>query len=330
MKYLEKLQEIEKKFILNNYKVSTKEKFDLEQEKNFFDICKNLNATIEEVQKELENNFKNTSFQKEVLSRKKYITEIYEEIENSYIPNGNGQDIIEFTTRFSYLTEMVNNAAHLVEKCINENRADKKRIKEFKEIREELFTIKNISIGKIAKNAIGKEKDGIIIGMAEDTTRYENSNVFVVDIPYKGQLSWHINTDKNMPEFIMSQVPKYKYKLEKSVTDSKEKVLNSKLLLDYGRNNDHNVHNRIVKNIPYDNENELEAALDIYYEVINNKDEYECVENKLISACKKHKMISKETFNMLLDEMMDTLYLDKDYDRKNLEKWRDNYENRGK
>ena len=41
-------------------------------------------------------------------------------------------------------------------------------------------------------------------------------------------------------------------------------------------------------------------------------------------------MISKETFNMLLDEMMDTLYLDKEYDRNNLEKWRDNYENRGK
>lgn len=150
-----------------------------------------------------------------------------------------------------------------------------------------------------------------------------------MDLPYKGQLSWHINLDENSDSYI-TKVPKYKYKLEKEITDSKEKTLNSKLLLDYGRNNDHNIHNRIVKNIPYDNENELEAALDIYYEVINNRDEYEAVESKLISACKKHKLLSQETFDMLLNEMMDTLYLDKDYDKKYLRDWRDKYENRGK
>ena len=313
----------------NTYSVA--EENDIEAERNFFEISKALEVLIEKVYLEIDKNLKREYKSQNIINnRKRFAMEIYDELENSYIPNGNGGDIIEFTTRYSYLTEIANNAAHIVDMYVNENKANKKQTKEFKEIRNELFKIKNVSIEKIASNAIGKEKDGVIIGMAEDTTRYENSNVFVVDIPYKGQLSWHINTDKNMPESIMSQVPKYKYKLEKSVTDSKEKVLNSKLLLDYGRNNDHNVHNRIVKNIPYDNENELEAALDIYYEVINNKDEYECVENKLISACKKHKMISKETFNMLLDEMMDTLYLDKDYDRKNLEKWRDNYENRGK
>lgn len=329
MKYLEKLQEIKKRISLNNYKVSTEDNFELTHEENFFDICKNLNIIIEEIQNEM--NFKsNVSFNKEVQSRTRFIHEIYEELENSYIPNGNGGDVIEFTTRFSYLTEMVNNAAHIVDMYINENKENKKQSKEFKEIRNELFKIKNVSIEKIAKNAMGKEKDGVIIGMAEDTTKYENADVFVVDLPYKGQLSWHISTDKTMPKYIMSQVPKYKYKLEKEITDSKEKTLNSKLLLDYGRNNDHNVHNRIVKNIPYDNENELEAALDIYYEVINNKDEYESVESKLVSACKKHNILSQETFDMLLNEMMDTLYLDKDYDKKYLRDWRDKYEKRGK
>lgn len=328
MKYLEKLQKIKKQIILNNYKISSEDNFEFKQEENFLYICKDLNLIIENIQNEL--NLKNNlSSIKELQSRKRFIHEIYDELENSYIPNGNGGDIIEFTTRYSCLTEMVNNAAHIVDMYVNENKMNKKQAKEFKDIRNELFKIKNVSIEKIAKNAIGKEKDGVIIGIAEDTTKYENANVFVVDLPYKGQLSWHVNLDESSDSYI-TKVPKYKYKLEKSVTDSKEKVLNSKLLLEYGRNNEHNVHNRIVKNIPYDNENELEAALYIYYEVINNKDEYECVENKLISACKKHKMISKETFNMLLDEMMDTLYLDKEYDRNNLEKWRDNYENRGK
>ncbi|MBO5477565.1 MAG: hypothetical protein J6A15_07430 [Clostridia bacterium] len=310
----------------NTYRVA--EKNDIDAERKFFDISKALEALIEKVYLEIDKNLKfEYKSQNIINNRKRFAQEIYDELENSYIPNGNGGDVIEFTTRFSYLTEMVNNAAHIVDIYVNEN---KKQSKEFKEIRNELFKIKNVSIEKIAKNAIGKEKDGVIIGMTEDTTKYENADVFVVDLPYKGQLSWHISTDKIMPKSIMSQVPKYKYRLEKGITDSKEKTLNSKLLLDYGSNNAHNIHNRIVKNIPYDNENELESALDIYYEVINNRDEYEAVESKLISACKKHKLLSQETFDMLLNEMMDTLYLDKDYDKKYLRDWRDKYENRRK
>ena len=45
----------------------------------------------------------------------------------------------------------------------------------------------------MAINGKNKEEEGIICGLKTDDKKSVNTDVFVIDIPEKGQLSWHLN-----------------------------------------------------------------------------------------------------------------------------------------
>lgn len=215
--------------------------------------------------------------------------------------------------------------AHTIEDSIRNNNLSKN--KEMKNIKNSFYNIKTIGLNKIARIGINKENEGIIIGIETDDYKSINNKVLVLDLPRYGQLSWHYNNKMNASDInYVEQLPTYRYKIQKGVMDSRETSLNSKLLLGQGHVNDLNIHNKIDREIPFGHEDELKLALDIYYDILNNKDEYATYESKLRSACLRHGMPSKETFNMILDKVMDTMYGKLNYEKDELKKWRDNIE----
>lgn len=218
---------------------------------------------------------------------------------------------------------MSNNMAHIIENNIKEKNLKKDR--NLNGIKNNLYDIKNIGISKIAKVSLNKENEGVIIGTKTDDYKSVNKNVFIIDLPKYGQISWHYNSDKD-DVFNDVEVPKYRYSIQKSVEDSRETSMNSKLLLGRGHVNDLNIHNKVVRSIPFEHEDELKKALDIYYDILENKEEYETFENKLRIACIRCGMPSKETFEMLLNNVMDTMYGKLNYDKKELKQWREDVE----
>lgn len=295
-------------------------------QKEFFSIQKELFDTFKEIYKDItKEDFNNNINNSQIKTREDSVLALNEEIE--YYSDCDAPSTLEYAETMAILTEIANNMAHIIESNIKSKKLFKNR--EINSIKSSLYDIKNICISKIARNALNKEDEGIIIGKKTDDTKSVNNNVFILDLPRFGQLSWHYNSDKN--DFIDdSLIPNYKYKIQKGVEDSRETTLNSKLLLGQGHVNDLNIHNKVVREIPFEHENELKKALDIYYDILNNKDEYATFESKLRDACIRHGMPSKETFNMILDNVMDTMYGRMNYEKEELKKWRDNIEEHGK
>jgi len=256
-------------------------------------------------------------------SRENSIYQLKEELE--YYSDYSDSSTIEYVESLALFTEMLNNMAHTIEDGIRKNNLFKD--KEIKSIKNSFYDIKTIGLDKIAKIALDKENEGIIAGTETDDYKSVNNKVLVLDLPRYGQLSWHYSDKRNIHETKnLGKLPTYRYEIQKGVMDSRETSLNSKLLLGQGHVNDLNIHNKIDREIPFGHEDELKLALDIYYDILNNKDEYATYESKLRSACLRHGMPSKETFNMILDKVMDTMYGKLNYEKDELKKWRDNIE----
>lgn len=214
----------------------------------------------------------------------------------------------------------------MIEDYIKDN--DLRKNRDIRQIRVQMYDVKTIGLNKIAKITLNKENEGIIVGVETDDYKSVNNKVLVLDLPRYGQLSWHYNNKRNINNVNnIEKLPTYRYKMQKGVMDSRETSLNSKLLLGQGHINDLNIHNKIDRKIPFGHENELKLALDIYYDILNNKEEYATYESKLRGACLRHGIPSKETFDMILDRVMDTMFGKVCYQREKLEKWRDNIEN---
>lgn len=296
------IKELFRKFNKNQYSINN-----VDDEENFFKICLEYNKEFEKIQKEMasKNNIKNYSLseQKELYSRIESIRELNEELENSYIIDEDfsiGNNPIEYTKRMAIFAEICNNSAHLIEKYIDRN--ELKKDKSLRELKATLFNFKQSSIMKIVQNSLGREKDGIIAGIKGDESKYENTNVFVVDIPGIGQVSWHVDIEELDDEIKdLLKENEYPFKIEKSKSDSREKTLNSDLLLGKVPNRDLNVHNRIDANIPSGSEDELKKALLIYNEVIDLQYDMDEIERtaldevpldklyrRFMKACKKH------------------------------------------
>lgn len=215
--------------------------------------------------------------------------------------------------------------AHIIESYIKDNNLIKNR--DLRELRAIMYDIKTVGLDKIAKVSVCKENEGIIVGTEIDDYKSVNNKVLVLDLPRYGQLSWHYGDKRNINNVNnIERLTTYKYKIQKGVMDSRETSMNSKLLLGQGHVNDLNIHNKIDRDIPFEHEFELKLALDIYYDMLENKDEYATYESKLRSACLRHGIPSKETFNMILDKVMDTMYGKLNYEKDELKKWRDNIE----
>ncbi len=335
---LDNVSRIRDRFKKNKYSI---ENSTIDDEEEFYDVCTDFMEEFEEI-KELvltQENIKKYSKegQRELMSRINSVTELNAELNNSYYlgeEDSIGNDPIEYTKRMAIFTEMCNSCAHIIEEYINKN--DLRKDKEFKDIKNTLFSMKKDAIEKIVANSLGREEKGIIAGLKKDTSKYENSNVFVVDIPGIGQVSWHIaidNMDKELKE-MLNKNP-YPFEVEKN-NISGRKVLNSELLLGQINNKYLSIHNKIDSNIPVGNENELKLALEIYNELLELEGSYEELDagvtdissdekiyRRILKACQRHGIPSKETMDMLLDQMVDNMFPDIEYNKESIRKWRD-------
>lgn len=336
---LNSVSKIKEKFKKNKYSI---ENNTIDDEDEFYDVCTDFMEEFEEI-KELvltQENIKKYSkeAQRELMSRINSVIDLNAELNNSYYlgeEDSIGNDPIEYTKRMAIFTEMCNSCAHIMEEYIDKNNLRKD--KEFKDIKNTLFSMKKDAIEKIVANSLGREDKGIIAGLKKDTSKYENSNVFVVDIPGIGQVSWHIAIDNMNREFkeMLNKNP-YPFEVEKN-NISGRKVLNSELLLGQIDNKYLSIHNKIDSNIPVGNESELKLALEIYNELLELEGSYEELDagvtdissdekiyRRILKACKRHGIPSKETMDMLLDQMVDNMFPDIEYNKESIRKWRDN------
>lgn len=224
---------------------------------------------------------------------------------------------IAFVNRYAHLVELSNNVAH----CLIDG--DKK----YKDIAAFLFITKNKFIEKIITNAKGMENKGIIFGKKTDGMKNRNSSVFVLDLVRTGQLSWHIDTNRNGESMLDElDVPNYKYSIEKNKIDSNNKMLNSKLLTEHVSKKTMNPHCGIVFDMPLDHEMELETALDFYEEFLLTRNRVGRIRGEEIfkMASDKYPNISKEVYQMLINQIMEKEY--GDFDRKELERYGGIYE----
>ncbi len=307
----------------NDYGNNSLELRHLEQ-KEFFKLQEELYSEFKKIYRKInKKDFEEYEVDSTKKSRENSIYQLKEELE--YYSDYSDSSTIEYVESFALFTEMLNNMAHTIEDSIRKNNLFKD--KEIKSIKNSFYDIKTIGLDKIAKIALDKENEGIVVGTETDDYKSVNNKVLVLDLPRYGQLSWHYSDKRNIHETKnLGKLPTYRYEIQKGVMDSRETSLNSKLLLGQGHVNDLNIHNKIDREIPFGHEDELKLALDIYYDILNNKDEYATYESKLRSACLRHGMPSKETFNMILDKVMDTMYGKLNYEKDELKKWRDNIE----
>ncbi len=304
----------------NKYSYQENENVELEQ-KNFFTLQNELFKCFNEIYEMIK---KSKLLSSRISSRIDNINNLKEELE--YYSDSCNPSTIEYAESLALFTEMSNNMAHVIEDYIKDN--DLRKNRDIRQIRVQMYDVKTIGLNKIAKITLNKENEGIIVGVETDDYKSVNNKVLVLDLPRYGQLSWHYNNKRNINNVNnIEKLPTYRYKMQKGVMDSRETSLNSKLLLGQGHINDLNIHNKIDRKIPFGHENELKLALDIYYDILNNKEEYATYESKLRGACLRHGIPSKETFDMILDRVMDTMFGKVCYQREKLEKWRDNIEN---
>ncbi len=315
---IESIKIIKSRFRDNEYSQSIENSIDEQEDffqlqKQLFDCFKIVYASIsrKKIDVKQTNRINNT-------------INLNEELE--YYSDYSDPSTTEYVESLALFTEITNNMAHIIESGIKNN--DLTKNKDLRTIKNLMYDIKTIALDKIAKATLNKENEGIIVGTETDDYKSVNNKVLVLDLPRYGQLSWHYgaNNDIYKQQNYLSKLPTYRYEIQKGVMDSRETSLNSKLLLGQGHVNDLNIHNKIDREIPFGHEDELKLALDIYYDILNNKDEYATYESKLRSACLRHGMPSKETFNMILDKVMDTMYGKLNYEKDELKKWRDNIE----
>jgi len=115
--------------------------------------------------------------------------------------------------------------------------------------------IKNIE-SQIQENR--NEMDIISGSYVDDTKLRGNGYVYVVDIPYVGQVSWHTDRDTSDKLEEMNIDP-YPYKLEK------EGRFVSEILMNNAKMDRKNMpHNYLIQMLPCGEENNLRAALDYY------------------------------------------------------------------
>lgn len=318
---INRIKELIKKNDYGNDKLDSKQ---IEQ-KSFFMLQEELYFEFKKIYNKInKKDFKEFEADSTKISRENSIYKLKEELE--YYSDYSEPSTIEYIESFALFTEMLNNMSHVIEESIKKNNLFKD--KNMKAIKNSFYDIKTIGLDKIAKNALGKEDEGIIVGTETDDYKLVNKKVLVLDLPRYGQLSWHYNNKLDSNSILnIEKLPTYRYKMQKGVMDSRETSLNSKLLLGQGHINDLNIHNKIDRKIPFGHESELKLALDIYYDILNNKEEYATYESKLRGACLRHGIPSKETFDMILDRVMDTMFGKVCYQREKLEKWRDNIEN---
>lgn len=231
---------------------------------------------------------------------------------------------MDYSKKMAIIIEMFNNMSHLIDFSIDYN--SKKINQQLVDARDIFFKYKELLINKLSLNCNNKEEYGIISGVALDAKANKNKNVFVIDIPTVGQLSWHITdiTKNNLNE--MYGLKEYKYEIQKDTEDFRKSgtELNSKLLLDKYTDT-RNTHNELVTYIPEGCEDELELALDLYYEVKNNPNKYEHPEKIIRQACyARGKVPSQITFKKILTYVLGNNNYE--YDEKDMMKWRENYE----
>lgn len=258
-------------------------------------------------------------------SRMDYIKKLKAKFDEMEVSDYSDNIPKDYIYKMAYATEMINNIAHVTESYYKHN---VKKV-DLKGISRGFFSIKEELINQIAVNGKDKKDYGIIIGLDNDECMIKNKDVFVLDLAGKGQLSWHINNNQAQTLKNKTQIEEYKYQIDKTVMErmGNLKNRNSQMLCYYDLS-EKNIHNRLVADIPEGCEDELEFALDLYYEMKNNTNQYIQPEAALREACElAGKVPSNVTFEVLLKQVFDTQY--SDYDKKGLIKWRDDYERRG-
>lgn len=251
---------------------------------------------------------------------------LIEKYNSNVIDNNSDNPIVDYIKKISFTTEIFNGIAHVFQDAQKDISKEKK--KQLNDYESFYFEYKKQMIEKIAKHGIDKSENGIICGNIIDNNENitKNKNVFVVDIPTVGQLSWHITdiTKNNLSETY--GLKEYKYEIQKDTEDFRKSgtELNSKLLLEKYTDT-RNTHNELVTYIPEGCEDELELALDLYYEVKNNPNKYEHPEKIIRQACyARGKVPSRMTFKKILTYVLGNNNYE--YDEKDMMKWRDNYE----
>lgn len=153
---LDNVSRIRDRFKKNKYSI---ENSTIDDEEEFYDVCTDFMEEFEEI-KELvltQENIKKYSKegQRELMSRINSVTELNAELNNSYYlgeEDSIGNDPIEYTKRMAIFTEMCNSCAHIIEEYINKN--DLRKDKEFKDIKNTLFSMKKDAIEKIVANSL--------------------------------------------------------------------------------------------------------------------------------------------------------------------------------
>ncbi len=153
-------------------------------------------------------------------------------------------DFSKYVYSVSLVVDSVNNAAH-----------DTKNYN----MRNKLFKIKNSLIYNLEKQINqNRDKIDIISGYQSDFSKDVNKNVYVVDIPGVGQVSWHIDgyTFGKLQDAGMEDYP---YKLELSSNN-----MSDLLLYNIKEQPKDMPHNYLVQTIPDGEENTLRDAIDIF------------------------------------------------------------------
>lgn len=154
-------------------------------------------------------------------------------------------DLTQYTLYMSLITDACNNIAH---DC-----KDRK-------MKRNTFYIKGAGIKNIESQIQENRNEMDIISgsYVDDTKLRGNGYVYVVDIPYVGQVSWHTDRDTSDKLEEMNIDP-YPYKLEK------EGRYVSEILMSTAKMDRKSMpHNYLIQMPPYGEENNLRVALDFY------------------------------------------------------------------
>lgn len=200
----------------------------------FKDISQNIKQLIKSITKD---NIDYDSRYAVAVKELTYLEELLDTDENV--------DLTQYTLYMSLITDACNNVAHDCRKTT---------------IRDEFFKIKSNGIENIESQIQENRNEMDIISgsYVDDTKLRGNGYVYVVDIPYVGQVSWHTDRDTSDKLEEMNIDP-YPYKLEK------EGRFVSEILMSTAKMDRKNMpHNYLIQMLPCGEENNLRAALDYY------------------------------------------------------------------
>lgn len=153
-------------------------------------------------------------------------------------------DFSKYVYSMSLAIDCVNNVAHDTKNSI---------------VKKDFFDIKSLVIYKMEQQINqNRDKMDIISGYQSDFSKDVNKNVYVVDIPGVGQVSWHIDgyTFGKLQDVGMEDYP---YKLELSSNN-----MSDLLLYNIKEQPKDMPHNYLVQTIPDGEENTLRDAIDIF------------------------------------------------------------------